>query len=122
MRSVIEQLPDVVTAALRRVAQVTALRIKARAAANLRSLQKTDATALADAIEVIEDVANKQYQVVSKAPRGQPANLPIWNEHGTIKMAARPYMRPAATAEEQRYHDEMAAAAEAAARSLLGND
>jgi hypothetical protein len=122
MRAAVEQLPDAVTAALRGVARSTAARMKASAAAALRRQQKTAAAALADAIEIVEDVPNQQIQVVSKPPRGQPANVTIWNEHGTIKMPARPYMRPSAQAEEGRYRSDMSAAAESAARRLLGND
>lgn len=120
LRAAINRFPDVVTARLQAVAAATAARVKASAYANLRSRQKTDATALADAIEIVEDLPNKQYQVVSKPPKGQPANVTIWNEYGTVKMGARPYMLLAAKGEETRYTNDMQAAADAAMQESFG--
>jgi len=119
MRRAVDQLPATVTAALKTVAKRSAQRIEGDAARRLRSQQKTEAHALADAITITEDVPNKQYIVTSKAPVGQPANLPIWNEHGTSKMAARPYMRPAADAEGPVYEREVVAAATDAVSEAL---
>jgi len=119
MRRAVDQLPATVTAALKTVAKRSAQRIEGDAARRLRSQQKTEAHALADAITITEDVPNKQYIVTSSAPAGQPANLPIWNEHGTSKMPARPYMRPAADAEGPTYEREVAAAATDAVSEAL---
>ena len=119
LRAAVDGLPDRVTAALRDAARSTAARMKSAADATLRAQQKTAAHALADAITITEDVPNKQVLVSSPAPRGQAANLPIWNEYGTVRMPARPYMRPAAVAEDARYRADCAsAAAEAVAEAL----
>lgn len=112
--------PDRVTAALRGVAGATATRVQARAQALLRSQLKTSATKLADAITVEEDAANKRFIVVSRSPVGQPTNVNLWNEHGTVTMNARPYMRPSAKAEEARYRSEMEAAALDVATKVIG--
>lgn len=118
LRALIEALPDDVTAALKSVARDTAGRIQARAQGLLRSQQKTAAHALADAIAVTEDDAQQQFVVESKAPAGQPANVPLWNERGTRFMAARPYMRPAGDAEQDRYQRDSLTAAEKVADRL----
>lgn len=121
LRSSIEQFPANVTAALRKVAQGTANAVAVRARQLLRSQQKTDSTKLMADITVEEDAANKQFIVVSRSPIGQPTNVNLWNEHGTVRMGARPYMRPAAQAENSRYQTEMQAAALSAARETFGN-
>lgn len=105
-----EALPADVTAALKGVALATAHRIQARAKSNLGAQLKTSAHALIDRIEVIEDDAHHQYRVESLAPKGQPANLPLWVERGTRFMGARPYMRPAGDAEDARYKQDSLAA------------
>lgn len=112
--------PERITAALRSVASATATRVQSRAQALLRGQLKTSATKLADAITVEEDAANKQFIVVSRSPVGQPTNVNLWNEHGTVTMSARPYMRPAAKAEEVRYRSDMEAAALDVASKVFG--
>lgn len=112
LREAIDRLPDDVTKALRLVALVSANRIQARAKSILRSKLKTSAHALVDGIVVIPEPEKKQYKVDSTRPPSQPTNLPLWIERGTIKMAARPYMRPAGDAEEETYQrDSLKAAA-----------
>lgn len=123
-KAAVGRLQGVVLVASRDVAMATALREQETARRLLRSQQTTEAHALADAITIVDDPANKQVLVVSFPPdaegryRGrlvqQPANVPIWNEYGTQTMTARPYMRPASDAEEDRYaHDGDAAIATA---------
>lgn len=107
----VQQLPKAVTDALKTVAHRSAQAIAGDAARRLRAQQKTEAHALADAIEVIEDAPNNQFIVRSNPPAGQPAAITIWNEHGTIHMAPRPYMRPSADAGRVVYERESEAAA-----------
>lgn len=120
MRQAIERFSADQTTALRGVAKATAGRIHARAQQLLLSQLKTTTTRLAAAITIEEDADLKQFAVVSRSPVGQPTNLNIWNEHGTMKMSARPYMRPSADAEKARYRSDMEAAAVTAARETFG--
>ena len=113
-RRTVERLPATVTARLRRAASQTATRIQGGARARLRA-QTRGTGRTADAISVREDADGKAFAVESKAVRPAPANLPGWLEYGTSKMAARPYMRPAAEAERARYRREIQTAAEQAA-------
>lgn len=122
----LDQWPAAETVAARQVAADTAARQQARARATLLSptpslLHGRISTAehVADAIELVEDAPNQKFQVISKAPRGNPANLPIWIEFGTSKQAARPYMRPAADAETERYHHDLEAAVAAVAAKVF---
>lgn len=121
MIAAITTFPDAVTARLKAVAGATAARVRDGAQAILRSKQKTDATKLADNITVEEDAANKQFFVISRSPVGQPTNVTIWNEYGTVKMGARPYMHPAAAAEEAQYASDMQAAADGLAAETFGS-
>lgn len=121
LRQAIDKFPAAVTARLRAVASAAATRVRDRAQTTLRDQQKTEAHALADNITIEEDAPNKQFLVISRPPIGQGTNLPIWNEHGTVKMPARPYMRPAAAAETSRYQNECQAAAEQAALEIFGD-
>lgn len=116
----VHALPERVTAACRAVAGRIAVRIQAGARQRLIAQLQTSRRGLADAITVKEDLANQQFLVESSAPRGQAANVPIWIEHGTVKMAARPYMRPAAAAEQENYRREMETAVVAEARQVFG--
>lgn len=119
LRSAVQRLPDDVTSALKTVAHRSAKNIAGDAARLLRGQQKTDAHKLADAIEVVEDAENRQFKVFSRPPLGQPTSLTIWNEYGTSKMAARPYMRPAADHERESYVRESEAAAVSVVREAL---
>jgi len=115
----IEAFPKAVEEKLQAVAKATAERELETAKRLLRSQQKTEAHALADAIHLEEDSAKRQYRVVSTPPDGQPPNVTIWNEFGTSKMEARPYMRPASHQEIDRYRTDMEqAAAEALAEAF----
>lgn len=103
IRTRVDQLPRDVEHALKTVAHRSARNIAGDAARRLRQQQKTTAHALADAIIIVDDSGDRKFIVESQAPRGQPANVTIWNEHGTVNMTARPYMRPAANAERANY-------------------
>lgn len=112
LAAAIDRLPQTVTADLRLVAASTAYRIQARAKQILRSKLKTPAHALVDGIVVLDEPEKKRYVVDSTRPADQPTNLPLWVERGTRFMAARPYMRPAGDAEDERYKRDSLKAAE----------
>lgn len=115
----IDKLPFVVSEALKRSARESAERIARNAASILRS--KTHGTGrTADAIRVLDESARKQYIVNSPGHPDRPAMLPMWLEYGTRFMSAKPYMRPAGDAESERYRTNMTAAAERAAKMVLG--
>jgi len=99
----LEQLPADLLAQQRTIARRSAQNIQGDARRRLRQRQKTSAHELADHIEVHEDAANSMVSTISFPPGNQPANVTIWNEHGTSTMDARPYMRPAADAERENY-------------------
>ena len=101
-RRTVERLPQAMRIALRAVAMRSAHRIAADAARRLRA-QTRGSGETADAISVREEHQERAFLVESKATRGRPANLPFWLEFGTSKMSARPYMRPSAEAEQDRY-------------------
>jgi hypothetical protein len=114
----VNQLPRQVTLALQSVAWRTAIRVREGAARRFRD-QTKGSGATAAAIAVVDESARRQYAVVSKAPSGKPANLPLWLEFGTVKMRARAYMRPALVAEDARYRRESQDAADRAATEAL---
>jgi HK97 gp10 family phage protein len=116
-RRALERLPSSVSLALRGAAHLIAVRI--RDGAKQRLLAQTHGTGrTANAIAVVEDAEQQQFRVESKAVRPAPANLPIWLEYGTSKMAARPYMRPAAEAQRDDYQRAAERAVTRAAESV----
>lgn len=119
MRSSIERFSDDQTAALKAVAKVTAGRIHSKAQVLLLRQTRGEGNT-ADALKITDDSANKQFVVHFGLIRNRPANLPIWLEYGTVRMAARPFMRPAADEYREKYRSEMAMAAEVAARKTFG--
>lgn len=105
-------LTETVQARLQAVALDTATRGRDRA----WDLCAKDSGITADSIAVFPELDQKQYRVeVGPSPRaGRTAtlpNLPIWIERGTIHQPARPFMRPAAEEQQDRYIREMKAAA-----------
>lgn len=110
----IRQLPDSVTKALRTVALITANRVKARARARTpydpqhRDLKRPH---LRDTYTIVADDAHKQFKV-DVGGTVLPM-LAVWLEFGTAHMSARPFLRPAADAEEAQYKRAMVNAAEA---------
>jgi HK97 gp10 family phage protein len=111
LRRAVQTLPVAVTARLKAVAEASAARMQKRAQARLRAQLKTSAHALIDAITVTSDLPNKQVHVISNPPKGQHGGLPLFVEYGTVRMAARPYMRPAADQETPHYRHDLEAAA-----------
>jgi hypothetical protein len=117
LQRAITRLPQDVTRALQAVALRTARRVRTDARRLL--LAQTHGTgATAAAIEILEDLPNKQYRVISEGPRGKPKNLGLWIENGTRHQPARPYMRPARDAAEGPYKRESLAAAQRIAVTL----
>lgn len=130
LRGLIDALPEAVTAKLRAVAFRTSRDVMARA----KQLVPVDSGYTKDNIHVVEDVPNKQFQVVPGTDRPRQTislhiskrsgrkhtqrvslnMLPEWLERGTRYMVARPFMRPAADAVESQYRREMQQAAEGA--------
>lgn len=118
LQQAIKRLPAAVTAALKDEAHASATRIAAHAKALLRS-QTHGSGRTANAIAVVEDAEHKQFTVHAPAASGDPANLPLWLEVGTIYMRAKPYLRPAGAAEDPHYQVNMVAAAEHTAQDVL---
>lgn len=112
LEAMIDRLPETVTASLRLVAATTAHRIRERAQKILRS-QTHGTGATANAIVVIPEPEHKRYVVDSLAAEGAPHMLPTWIEFGTRFQPARPYMRPAGDAEDERYKQDSVNAATA---------
>lgn len=118
LRRSVEMFPAAVTAALRQVARATAARVEAGARERIQS-SRYPARARAITITTDEDAANKRFVVIAAPAPRYPANMPLWIEHGTIRVPATPFMRPAAKAEEPRYVAELAAAAEQVAQTTF---
>lgn len=121
LKRAIEVFPEKHTAALRAVAKATADRVLANARANLAA-QTKGTGALAGFLEVREQAEKKQF-VVGANPglvRVHPWNLMLWLEYGTVRAAARPFMRPAADKERDRYQQDLARASEDIAKGVFG--
>lgn len=100
MRTAVDTLAQREKAALQDTAVQTGRRIAARAQRLLR--QQTHGTGQTAAeIHLVTDAHG--CQVISDAPADRPADLPTYLEFGTVKMGARPYMRPALDAEATPY-------------------
>lgn len=110
LRQAIDRLPADVTAALRTVARDTAARVQIRAGQILDSRTGGKAARIA-AITIVESAAEKQFLVIAEGAADKPPNLALFFERGTRTMAARPFMRPAADAETERYRSDLIAAA-----------
>lgn len=126
LRTAIAALPGAVAARLRQTAIDIGESIQADARANLLAATandktpETQATKTAEAIGVTVDDANKTVFVTSRGVAADPANNPIWLEHGTIHEAPKPYMLPATKAHEAEYIAAQERAAVDVAQELLG--
>ena len=121
MREAFERFSPDQQVASRRVAKNTADRVLKRARALLG--EKTHGSGFtASQLEVTEDAPNKRFIVGANKNlvRKHPWNLMIWLEYGTVHMLARPFMRPAADGERDRYRSEMETETAAAARKTFG--
>ncbi len=112
----IDRLPATVTAALRGVAHSTSVRIQTRAHdlapfdPEPRGTHTEGNPHLRDAIVIEEDTTQKQFRIFPNTP--WLPELGLWIERGTVKMSARPFMRPAGDGEDARYKRDSLAAAE----------
>jgi hypothetical protein len=114
----VEALPQAVTGALRSVAQRTAVRVQGRAKMILRSITSgTGATA--NALRVTERDQMQAFIVDVGPVIGRPDNLPLWLELGTVKMSARPFLRPAMEEASADYVRDAEAAVVHVAREAL---
>ena len=115
-KQAVERLPAAVEAACRKVARDTALRVAAEA----RRRVPVDTGQTRDSIVVRPRVEQKRYEVEAGSARhGRAANVAIWLEYGTVKMSARPFMRPALDGEQDRYRRELEAEVSRTAQEIL---
>jgi HK97 gp10 family phage protein len=125
LRTAVDTFPEEVTARLRAVAWRKSREVKdlarglaARNDTPQRGRLNTGEPHLADSIVIIEDAEHKQFRVEPDTPWNP--NLGLWIERGTVKMRARPFMRPAEDAIKPSYEREMLQAAEAAGVEVFG--
>lgn len=123
LRSSIERFPATVTAKLRAVAwrksrevKAVASRLAARSEGDRGRLNQ-GRPHLADSIVITEESDRKQFVVTPETPWNP--NLGLWVERGTVKMRARPFMRPAGDQVNASYQREMTEAATAAANEAF---
>ena len=119
LRRDIERFPATVAAKLRAVAwrksrevKEIASRLAARSEGDRGRLNRGNPH-LADSIVIHEEVDRKQFVVTPETPWNP--HLGLWVERGTVKMRARPFMRPAGDQVNASYQREMTAAATDAA-------
>lgn len=116
LRRNVDQLPKLVTEKLRAVAFRKSREVQARAQQILASKVRLSGKHLHE-IVVIEQADRKQFLVEVES---DPKNLGWWIERGTVHMAARPFLRPAADEVEPSYKSEMVKAAEDVMGNALG--
>lgn len=117
-KKAVDALPATLTAVLRGIAFQTASAIAMGYRSNL--LSQTKARKTAASARVLDESKDKQYVVNVPGHPDDPAQLSGWLEYGTQRMVAKPSLRPAGDAEDQRYKDRMGAAAERTVREAVG--
>lgn len=115
----VEQLPRAVTLALRAVAWRTSRKVYDSAKARLRA-QTHGTGATERAMRIVERDQMKAFIVDVGPIAGRPDNVPLWLEFGTVKMSARPFLRPSLAEHEAAYISESEHAVENVARETLG--
>jgi HK97 gp10 family phage protein len=126
-KAAIEALTQEEQAEQRAVALRLGLKIRTAARANLVAATRADKTPetfaekTAEAISVTVEDANRTVYVTSAGVSGDPANNPIWLEHGTVHEAAKPYMLPAVRQYEGEYQSETQRASDRVAQRLFGS-
>lgn len=122
----VQALPAAMTAGLKATAITIASKIHVDASRNLLAATASDKTpdtqadATAAAITTVVDEDKKTVFVVSPGVAEDPANNPIWLEHGTIHEAPKPYMLPATKAHEAEYYAAQARTVARVAQELFG--
>lgn len=123
-RAAVKALPKAVEEAVRKVARDTALRVMHRA----QQLVAVDTGVTRDSISVKPEPDRQLYAVgvFENKPHIRAGhrtatmpNIDIWLEFGTIHMHARPFLRPALDAENDRYVRDMKQAAEDVLSTVL---
>lgn len=123
LATAIDKLPQVVTAALRGVAKTSAERIRRRAhdlapvGEAPRGTHTEGQPHMRDTIAVTEEADKKQFVVGPNTP--WLPELGLWIERGTVRMLARPFMRPAGDEEDAHYKRASVAAADQAVTKVL---
>lgn len=118
LQALLDDFPNEVTSALRTVARDTADRVQARATQILDARTNGKASRIA-AISIVDEPEQRQVRVIAEGISGKPANLALWFERGTRYMEARPFMRPAGDAEDDRYKRDSFAAVLRVAEKLV---
>jgi hypothetical protein len=121
LKQIVNALPDTVTAECQRIAFQWAKRVELDAKRRLTQQTKGEGNTAA-ALQTVEDMPNKQYIVGYGPIKARPRNLPLWLEYGTVRMLARPHMRPSAEAARDGYTQDMKAATEAVVRDAFNID
>jgi len=100
-RAALEALPEEMTDALKEHAKDTAESIKVDY--QRRLLAQTNAHKTAASARVLDESEEKQFTVNVPGHPDDPANLSYWLENGTRNMRAKPALRNAGDAHNQRY-------------------
>lgn len=126
LKANIDRFPKEVTARLRavawrksRAAREIAKRLAPRDDKPPRGRHTEGNPHLADSIVIDEHADRKEFVVFPSTP--WLPELGLWIERGTVKMRARPFMRPAGDAVNPSYQSEMTQAAERVADDTFGN-
>lgn len=109
----VEQLPRTVTLALRSVAQRAAGRVYTSAQTRLRT-QLHGQGVFITGLRIVERSEMQAFIVDVGSVIGRPDNLALWIERGTVKMSARPFLRPSLEEHSAAYITESDAAVEKA--------
>jgi hypothetical protein len=88
-------------------------------AAGIRATAASRGWELANEVHVNHDPDRGFYRVTIKPRPPRPLNLPIWLEYGTVKMHARPYVRPQVQRADATYPAKVDAAIQAAADATV---
>ncbi len=113
----IERLPATVTAGLKEVARRTSADIVDDY--RRRLLSQTKARKTAASARVLDESDRKQFVANVPGDPADPEGLTGWLEYGTQRMNAKPSLRPAGDAQNDRYKREMASAAERLMKGAL---
>jgi len=111
-----QSLPETAKAALKAVATATAQRILTGYQARL--LAQTKARKTAASARLLDEFDERQITVNVPGDPDDPANLPMWLEHGTRRMTAKPALRPAGDAQNARFKADVTAVYERLLRDL----